>query len=165
MHADETGFADAVGESEEECLDLVRRLLAYLPSHADEPPPRAPVPPGSGGGVATIAQLLPEPRNRAYDMTRLIRCLVDGGEILPVKERFGRSLITALARIGGRAGGDRGNQPIHKAGACDADGCDKAVSFLALCDLQHPLVFLHDIPGFLHRADAERRRVSGKIIN
>jgi acetyl-CoA carboxylase carboxyltransferase component len=166
MHAEETGFADAVGESEEECLDLVRRFLAYLPSHADEPPPRAPVPAGSGEGMAAIAQLLPEPRNRAYDMTRLIRCLVDGGDILPVKERFGRSLITALARIGGRAVGIVANQPIQKAGACDADGCDKAMSFLALCDsFNIPLVFLHDIPGFFIGRDAERRRVAGKIIN
>src|SRR5260370_7803466 len=55
--------------------------------------------------------------------------------------------------------------PIQKGGACDADGCDKATSFLALCDsFNIPLVFLHDIPGFFIGRDAERKRVAAKII-
>lgn len=54
---------------------------------------------------------------------------------------------------------------MHKAGACDADGCDKAISFLRLCDsFNIPLVFLHDVPGFFVGREPERRRVAGKII-
>jgi acetyl-CoA carboxylase carboxyltransferase component len=93
-------------------------------------------------------------------MTRVLRRLADGGEIFQVKERFGRSVVTALARMGGHVVGFVANQPIQKGGACDADGCDKATSFLALCDsFNIPLVFLHDIPGFFIGRDAERRRV------
>jgi acetyl-CoA carboxylase carboxyltransferase component len=115
--------------------------------------------------MGTIADLVPEARNRAYDMTRVLRRLADGGEIFQVKERFGRSLITALARMGGHVVGFVANQPIQKGGACDADGCDKAISFLALCDsFNIPLIFLHDVPGFFIGRDAERRRVAGKII-
>ncbi len=166
VHSEETGFADAVGESEEECLEVVKRFLSYLPSHAGEAPPRAAVPAGSGAEMATIAELVPEARNRAYDMTRVIRRLADGGEIFQVKERFGRPIVTALARLGGHVVGVVANQPIQKAGACDADGCDKAVSFIVLCDsFNIPLVFLHDIPGFFIGREAERRRVAGKIIN
>ena len=165
VHAEETGFADLVGATEDECLAQVRRVLSYLPSHAGEPPPVMPVPEGSGAEMATIADLVPEARNRAYDMTRVIRRLVDGGELLELKPRFGRALITALARLDGHVVGFVANQPMQRAGACDADGCDKAVSFLALCDsFNIPLVFLHDIPGFFIGRDAERRRVAGKII-
>jgi acetyl-CoA carboxylase carboxyltransferase component len=165
-HAEETGFADCLGETEEECLALVRRLLGYLPAHAGEPPPRAPVPPGSGAEMSGIATLVPESRSRAYDMTRVLRRIVDGGELLPLKERFGRPIITALARIGGQVVGLLASQPLHKAGACDADGCDKALSFIVLCDsFNIPLVFFHDVPGFLIGREAERRRVAGKIIN
>src|SRR5229473_1789305 len=165
LHAEETGFADAVGATEDECLALVKRVLSYLPSHNRQAPPRAEVPAGSGAEMGTIADLVPEARNRAYDMTRVLRRLADGGEIFRVKERFGRSLVTALARMGGHVVGFVANQPIQKGGACDADGCDKATSFLALCDsFNIPLVFLHDIPGFFIGRDAERKRVAAKII-
>jgi len=144
VHAEETGFADAVGETEDECLDLVRRFHAYLPSNAKQPPPRQEAR-EPGGDLATIADLVPEARNRAYDMTKLIRTLADGGEVFQVKERFGRTIVTALARIEGHAVGFLANQPMHKAGACDADGCDKAISFLCLCDsFNIPLVF-HEV--------------------
>jgi acetyl-CoA carboxylase carboxyltransferase component len=134
LHTEETGLADAAGRTEDECLALVRRFLSYLPSHRRQAPPAAAVPAGSGAEMGTIADLVPEARNRAYDMTRVLRRLADGGEIFQVKERFGRSVITALARMGGHVVGFVANQPIQKGGACDADGCDKATSFLALCD-------------------------------
>src|SRR5260370_12829024 len=67
--------------------------------------------------------------------------------------------------MGGHVVGFVATQPIQKGGACDADGCDKATSFLALCDsFNIPLVFLHDIPGFFIGRDAERKRVAAKIF-
>ncbi|HYE92463.1 MAG TPA: carboxyl transferase domain-containing protein [Terriglobales bacterium] len=166
VHAEETGFADLVGETEEECLALVREVLGYLPSNARELPPRGDAAAAPGGDMASIASLVPEARNRAYDMTRVLRCLADDAVLFPIKDRFGRAIVTALARIGGRVVGFVANQPMHRGGACDADGCDKALSFIVLCDsFNIPLIFLHDIPGFFIGKDAERRRVAGKIIN
>ncbi|HTY79548.1 MAG TPA: carboxyl transferase domain-containing protein [Candidatus Bathyarchaeia archaeon] len=166
VHAEDTGFADLAGESDEACLALVKRALSYLPAHAGAAPPRAAVPDGSGSQMATIADLVPESRTRAYDMRRVIERMADGGEILELKPRFGRAIITALTRIGGRVLGVVANQPSYKAGACDADGCDKVISFLCLCDsFNIPLLFLHDIPGFFIGRDAERQGVPGKIIN
>jgi methylmalonyl-CoA decarboxylase subunit alpha len=166
VHAEETGFADAVGETEDECLGLVRRFLSYFPANSQEAPPRATVPAGSGDEMGTIADLVPEARNRAYDMTRVLRRIADGGEILQVKERFGRAIVTALVRVDGEVVGFVANQPLHRGGACDADGCDKAISFIVLCDsFNIPLVFFHDVPGFFIGREAERRRVAGKIIN
>src|SRR5215468_570425 len=154
VHAEETGF------------DLVKQSLGYLPSHAGLAPPRAEVPEGSGAEMASIADLVPESRTRAYDMRRLIARIVDGGLLFELKPRFGRAIITALTRIGGRTVGLVANQPMYKAGACDADGCDKVISFLCLCDsFNVPLLFLHDIPGFFIGKEAERRGVPGKIIN
>ncbi|MBI3106543.1 MAG: hypothetical protein HYY95_13410 [Candidatus Rokubacteria bacterium] len=85
VHAEETGFADAVGEDEAECLDLVRRFLSFMPSHAGQAPPRAAVPAGSGAEMAGIADLVPEARNRAYDMTKVLRRMADGGEVFPIR--------------------------------------------------------------------------------
>lgn len=166
VHSEETGLVDVVGDTEDDCLALIRRFLSYMPSHAGETAPRRDVPAGSGSEMATIADLVPAARNRAYDMTKVIRRIADGGEIFPVKERFGRTIVTALARVGGEVVGFIASQPMHRAGACDADGCDKALSFIVLCDsFNIPLVFLHDVPGFFIGRDAERKRVAAKIIN
>ncbi len=114
-HAEETGFADAVGKTEDECFALVKRFLSYLPSHNRQAPPVAAVPAGSGAEMATIADLVPEARNRAYDMTRVLRRLADGGEIFPVKERFGRQ-PDHRARPHGRPRGGLRGQPAHPEG-------------------------------------------------
>ncbi len=166
LHAEVTGLADAVGETEEECLALARRALGYLPSHAQEPPPRKEVPPFSGKDMPHILQFLPEEGARGYDMRGIIRALVDGGELLELKARFGRPCVTALARLDGDVVGIIANNPMYGAGALDADCCEKITSFLVLCDsFNVPLVTLVDTPGFLVGKAGERRKVVGKIIN
>src|SRR5262249_37416921 len=165
-HAEGAGFAEFAGDSDEACLDLVKQALGYLPSHAGLAPPRAEVPEGSGAEMASIADLVPESRTRAYDMRRLIARIVDGGLLFELKPRFGRAIITALTRIGGRGVGGVANQPLYQAGGCGADGRAKGIFFLCLfASLTLPLLFLHDIPGFFIGKEAERRGVPGKIIN
>jgi acetyl-CoA carboxylase carboxyltransferase component len=99
-------------------------------------------------------------------MYNVIRTMVDGGEVFPVKDLFGRTVITCLARMGGYTVGFIANQPFFMGGAMGADGIDKLISFMVMCDsFNIPLIFLHDIPGFFVGKDAERQRVAGKIIN
>jgi acetyl-CoA carboxylase carboxyltransferase component len=137
-----------------------------MPSHCDELPPRAPVPEGSGSEMDRILDRLPEKRNRGYDMHRLLECIVDRDSLFPIKPSFGRTVITALARVGGQVVGVVANQPYFNAGAMDTDGIDKVISLLCLCDsFNIPLLFFHDIPGFLVGEDAERKRVAARVIN
>ncbi|MBU2551716.1 MAG: carboxyl transferase [Proteobacteria bacterium] len=166
VHAEITGMVDAVAEDEEDCFRIIRRYLSYMPSHRDELPPDAEVPPGSGDKMDKILDLLPEKRNRAYDMNRLLRCIVDEDSLFPLKPLFGRNTITALARVQGKVVGLVANQPIHGGGAMDTDGLDKTISFFCLCDsFNIPVVFFHDIPGFLVGREAERKRVAARVIN
>ncbi len=166
VHAEITGNSDRVAENEEECLAVIRQFLSYLPSHCDEPPPQKPVPEGSGSQMDRILDLLPEKRNRAYDMNKILRTIMDEGTLFPVKPLFGKSVITSLARIGGKVVGIVANQPFFKAGAMDTDGIDKVISFLVLCDSYNiPLLFFHDIPGFMVGKEAERNRVGARVMN
>jgi acetyl-CoA carboxylase carboxyltransferase component len=113
-----------------------------------------------------ILDLLPEKRNRGYDMHRILAAIVDAGSLFPLKPGFGKSVITALARVAGGAVGIVANQPMINAGAMDTDGIDKVVSFLCLCDsFNIPLLFFHDIPGFMVGRDAERKRVAARVMN
>lgn len=166
VHAEVTGMADRVAQTEEECFRIIREFLSYMPSHKHELPPRKEVPQGSGEAMNRILELLPEKRNRAYDMNRLLSCIVDKGSLFPLKPLFGRTVITSLARIDGRVVGVVANQPMVNAGAMDTDGIDKVISFLCLCDsFNVPLIFFHDIPGFMVGKEAERKRVAAKVMN
>jgi methylmalonyl-CoA decarboxylase subunit alpha len=166
VHAEITGNIDRVAEDETDCLAVIQQFLSYMPSHFDQLPPVAPVPEGSGAKMTDILELLPEKRNRAYDMHRLLGCIVDVDSLFPLKPDFGKSVITAFARIEGRVVGIVANQPLFNAGAMDTDGIDKVISFLCLCDsFNIPLLFFHDIPGFLVGKEAERNRVGAKVMN
>jgi len=166
VHAEITGNVDRVAENEAECFDIIRQYLSYMPSHCDEQPPAAAVPDGSGSQMEKILELLPEKRNRGYDMHRILNCIVDHDSLFALKPTFGKSVITSLARIDGQVVGIVANQPMFNAGAMDTDGIDKVISFLCLCDsFNIPLLFFHDIPGFLVGQAAERKRVAAKVMN
>lgn len=166
LHAEVTGLVDLFGDSDEEVLDLVRRLLGYLPDHANQAPPIAPVPAGSDEGSQRLPEVLPDGPNQVYDVRKVLAAIVDKDSLLSLKDRFGRPLVTALARLGGRSVGILASNPMFKGGALDADCCDKAISFLVLCDsFNIPVVMMADTPGFLIGGTAERQRIPGKIMN
>src|SRR5579864_5680272 len=166
LHAEKTGLIDAVADTDAEALATVRRFLDYLPNHNREAPPRREVPPGSSSPADEILNLLQESRHRTYDVRRVIRLIVDHDSLFEVKARFGRSLVTGLARIDGRTVGIIANNPMFKGGALDVDACRKATSFLVLCDSYNvPIVFLTDQPGFLIGLEGELRGAPGLIIN
>jgi acetyl-CoA carboxylase carboxyltransferase component len=166
VHADVTGIADMVVDTDEEALDAIKTFLAYLPGHQMEAPPVKPAPASSGDACADILKFLPESRTQVYDMRKILRCVADTGSYFELKARFGKAAVTALARLGGKTVGLIANNPLYKGGALDADACDKIVSFLVLCDSYNiPLVMFVDTPGFAIGVEAERKRAPGKIMN
>jgi acetyl-CoA carboxylase carboxyltransferase component len=166
VHAEVTGFADAVAETDDEALALIRTFLSYLPSHHNEMPPERPVTAGSGAGMAEIEKLLPAKRTQVYDVRKIVRTIVDTDSFFEVKARFGKVLTTGLARLNGRTVGILANNPLFRGGAMDTDACEKGASFLVLCDsFNIPVVLLVDTPGFSIGVDAERKRAPGKIMN
>jgi len=165
LHTEVTGLVDQAFDTDEEVLDAVRTFLAYLPSHQSEPPPRAEAKP-AGDAQEKLLEIVPEARQRVYDTRRVLRTVADEGSVFELKARFGRAIVTALARIEGRTVGFLANNPLVKGGAIDPDACDKAVSFLTLCDsFNIPIVSMVDQPGFFIGLEGERKRAPGKIMN
>ncbi len=166
LHAEVTGFADMVVDSDEEALAAIRQFLSYLPAHCNEAPPERPVPEGSGEGLRNIVDLLPEKRTQVYDVRRIVRTIVDKDSFFELKPRFGKVAVTGLSRIGGRTVGIIANNPLFKGGALDTEACEKITRFLVLCDsFNIPIVLFVDTPGFAIGTDAERKRAPGKIMN
>lgn len=165
-HHTQTGLVDDVADSDEEAIDLLKRFLAYMPDHAGQRPPDAPVPAGADEQVMRLADIVPESRAKVYDVRDAVRAIVDPGSFFPLKQRFAKVAVTALARIGGKVVGVVASNPKFKGGALDTDACDKVTGFIVLCDsFNIPLVFLADTPGFLVGVEAEKKRLPGKIMN
>jgi acetyl-CoA carboxylase carboxyltransferase component len=150
VHCRVSGVGDIEVGSDEECIETIKRYLSFFPQHCGEPPPvRECTDPAERMDEELLA-ILPDSSRKAYDMYEIIRRLVDHGEYLDVKGAFGRSIITCLARMGGRPVGIVANQPKHLGGILENDSADKAARFINLCNaFGIALVFLQDVPGFM----------------
>ncbi|HEX4515379.1 MAG TPA: acyl-CoA carboxylase subunit beta, partial [Polyangiaceae bacterium] len=150
VHSDVSGVGDGEFENDAAALAAVKKYLSYLPSSCDEAPPDLPVTDPIDRREESLLDLLPESTRKPYDMYKLIKAIVDHGEIFDIKPRFARSIITCFARIGGKSVGVVANQPNYLGGILDVDSSDKAARFMQVCDAFNvPLVFLQDVPGFM----------------
>ncbi|MBM3567427.1 MAG: methylmalonyl-CoA carboxyltransferase [Alphaproteobacteria bacterium] len=166
MHQEVTGKVDFVVDSDQAAIDMVKRFLSYLPSHHNELPPVAAVPAGSDDAARGLLDIVPEDRAKVYDVRKVIAAIADTGSVLPLKEKFARTAVTALGRIEGQTVGFVASNPLIKAGSLDADSCDKITTFLVLCDsFNIPIVLLVDTPGFLIGVEGERKKAPGRVMN
>ncbi|MDA8066374.1 MAG: methylmalonyl-CoA carboxyltransferase [Thermaerobacter sp.] len=149
-HGAKSGVAHFVAVDEAECFSQVREVLSFLPSNNLENPPSAPPEEPPQEAVRELTRLVPAEPNRPYDVRRLIRAVVDGGQFLEVQERFATNAVVGFARLGGRAVALLANQPAVLAGCLDIDASDKLARFVRFADaFNFPLVTLVDTPGYL----------------
>ena len=141
------GVIDLEVADEAEAVGAAKRLIAYF---------QGDLPAGDAADQLALRDLVPERRRRAYDVKRVVEGLSDAGSVTFLRERFAPGMVTALARIEGRAVGVIANNPIHLAGAITSDGADKASRLMQLCDaFGLPLVSLIDTPGMMVGPEAE----------
>ena len=150
VHSDVSGVGDGEYETDQACVEACKKYLSFFPSNCDELPPELPVTDPVDRREESLLDLLPESTRKPYDMYKLIRAIVDHGDVLDMKPRFARSIITCLARIGGKSVGIVANQPAWLGGILENDSADKAARFIQICDAFNvPLIFLQDVPGFM----------------
>jgi propionyl-CoA carboxylase beta chain len=149
-HNARSGVAHFAVPGDRECLDLLRELLAYLPSNNVDDPPFVATEDPVDREDAALDELIPAQANQPYDMLRLIAAVVDDGRFLEVHRHFARNIVVGFARLGGRAAGIVANQPAVLAGCLDIDASEKAARFVRFCDAFNiPIVTFEDVPGFL----------------
>jgi acetyl-CoA carboxylase carboxyltransferase component len=149
-HASKSGVAHFAAESEEECMDQIRRLLSFLPQNNMEEPPRETGAADQDPPDESLAELIPDNPNQAYDMTEIIRRIVDGAEFFQVHEAYARNVVVGYARMDGRTVGIVANQPEVMAGVLDINASAKAARFVRFCDAFNiPILTLIDVPGFM----------------
>jgi acetyl-CoA carboxylase carboxyltransferase component len=157
VHCRISGVGDLEVEDDHECIEVVKRYLSYFPAHCEERPPARETSDPDDRMSEVLLDLVPESARHPYDMYDVIREIVDDGEILDIKPKWARTLITCLARFGGQPAGIVANQPKQLGGILENDSADKAARFINLCDAFNiPLVFLQDVPGFMVGSKVER---------
>jgi acetyl-CoA carboxylase carboxyltransferase component len=149
-HNTKSGVAHFVAQSDEDCIDQIKVLLGYLPSnHLGKPPVAACDDPADRMEDA-LDTLVPEASNRPYDMKRIIKMVVDNGEIYESQALYAMNMITCFARMNGQPVGIIANQPAVLAGCLDINSSDKASRFIRFCDCFNlPILTFVDVPGYL----------------
>ncbi len=150
VHCRKSGVGDLEVKDDAECIAAVKSYLSFFPSNCEEPPPLRDASDPEDRMSEKLLDIVPESSRQPYDMYEVIREIVDDGEIFDIKPKFARTIITCLARFGGRPAGIVASQPKHLGGILENDSADKAARFINLCDAFNiPLVFLQDVPGFM----------------
>jgi len=151
------GAVDNVAADEDEALDQLRRFLSYLPGSVWEAPPVITASDPADRREQDLLSIVPRDRRRPYKMRRILDAVLDRGSILELGSAFGRPVITALARLGGRPVGVLASDPEHYAGGVTGDASDKLARFVDLCDqFRLPVANFVDVPGFVIGTHAER---------
>lgn len=177
MHHTISGTADDELPDDPSCLLKLRDLVGRIGTVRICPFQRTdPLPPEAD--PAEILKAYSDEPTGEYDMRALLRHVVDAGSWQEFRPGYGQSMVTAYARIDGWSVGIVANQkkrtrpargPIQMGGVIYTDGAEKAARFMLNCNQQKiPLIFFHDVNGFMVGRDAEESgiiRAGAKMVN
>jgi len=176
-HCEISGVTDYKAKDDKDALDTIKNILGKIGGY-------------DTAGFNRIEQInpaekeeeilgiLPKLRTEQYDMKEIIKRIVDNSEFEEYKEGFGKTIITAYARIDGWAVGIVANQrkvvktkkgEMQFGGVIYSDSADKATRFIANCNQKKiPLLFLQDVTGFMVGSKSEHGGIikdGAKMVN
>ena len=155
-----SGVCDFVAKSDEECLQMIKDLLSYLPASYLDKPPVVDTGDDPNRCDESLLDIVPTDPKKPYNMHDVISRIADNGEFFEVKANFAKNIITGFARLGGYSVGIVANQPQVLAGSLDCDASDKAARFYRTCDCFNvPIITLVDVPGYLPGVSEEHKGI------
>lgn len=176
-HCEISGVTDYKHPNDKACLDSIRKIMSMLgtPQNAGFDRIKAVLPELS---MQELYGILPENREKPYEMRDVIHRLVDNSDFEEYKQLYGQSIICGLARIDGWAVGIVANQrnvvkskkgEMQFGGVIYSDSADKASRFIMNCNQKKiPLVFLQDVTGFMVGSRSEQGGIikdGAKMVN
>ncbi|HQU94875.1 MAG TPA: carboxyl transferase domain-containing protein [Saprospiraceae bacterium] len=172
-----SGITDYNVPNDNACIETIRNLVEKLGSPQitgfDREKPMSPL-----KNPEEIVEILPDDRAKPYDTKEILERLVDNSELIYYKENYGRTIICAYARIDGWSVGIVANNreviktkkgEMQFGGVIYSDSADKAARFIMNCNQKKiPLVFLHDVTGFMVGTRSEHGGIikdGAKMVN
>ncbi len=145
-----SGVAHFAAQDEEDCMNILRGLLSYMPQNNMEDPPVVPTTDDPHRTDEKLDSIVPDSPTKPYDMKEIIQSVVDDEGFLEVHEHWAQNIIVGFARLNGRSVGIVAQQPAVLAGVLDINASNKAARFVRFCDCFNiPIITFVDVPGFL----------------
>lgn len=172
-----SGVCDYKVENDQECLKTIRDLIGRVgqKENAGFDRIKAEAPQVD---IKNVYGIMPADRSKPYNTKEILKCLVDNSEYTEYKPTYGKSIITAYARVDGWSVGIVvNNREIVKnakgemqfGGVIYSDSADKAARFIMNCNQKNiPLIFLHDVSGFMVGSKSEQGGIikdGAKMVN
>ena len=151
------GAVDDEAASEDEAFARAAQFLSYLPRSVHELAPRVACEDEPGRSDPWLIEAIPRDPRKVYNMRRIVNAVFDRDSFFEIGKRWGRPIITGLARLSGWPVAVMAGDPMHYGGAWTARASEKITRFVDLAEVFHlPMVHLVDVPGFLIGPDAEK---------
>ncbi len=167
-HSERSGLAHLAADDETDCLDMIRRLLSYLPQNNLEDPPRTDLFDPADRTDEELERLSAADVDASHDVRAVLERVLDEGEFLELVPEWAKNVVIGFARLGGRPLGVVANQRGYLDGRLDVDGAAKAARFVRFCDAFNlPLLTLVDTPGFAAGKEQEHAgivREASKLV-
>ncbi|MER3470681.1 MAG: methylcrotonoyl-CoA carboxylase [Chitinophagaceae bacterium] len=174
-HTEISGIADYKFQTEEDCLDQVKKIMDKLGKPADAGFDR--IKAKKPKAEENIYNIMSE-GSKPYDMVQLIECIVDESSFDQFKKDYGKTIVCGYGRVDGWAVGIVANQrkivkskkgEMQMGGVIYNDSADKAARFIMNCNQKKiPLVFLQDVTGFMVGSRSEHSGIikdGAKLVN
>lgn len=159
-HSSKSGVSHFSAENEVECLQMVRRLVEFLPSSNKSPLPKIPTADKPDRLCTRLDSIIPANPNQPYDIKDVIMEVVDERDFFEVHADYATNIVVGFSTLNGMPVGIVANQPASMAGVLDINSSIKGARFVRFCDAFNiPLVVFEDVPGFLPGTDQEWRGI------
>ncbi len=178
MHAEISGTVDFSEKDDPSCLKRLRSLVALLPEARESTSNMPKETSKPAKAPDTIYNLISFDGQQNYDARDLLATIIDANSMDEYKADYGKTIVTAYARINGRPVGIVANQRlqvrtkkegIQMGGVIYSDSADKAARFVMDCNQTSlPIIFFQDVTGFMVGRDAEESgiiRSGAKLVN
>jgi acetyl-CoA/propionyl-CoA carboxylase len=160
VHASTSGVVHRTATSDQDCLDQIRDLFAYLPQSNQEKPSRSRCSDPIDRETPELIDIVPIEKRKTYDIKQVITRIVDDQRFYEIQPLFAPCIVVGFARMAGMVVGIVGNNPWVMGGCLDIDASDKAARFIRTCDAYNiPIVSLVDVPGFMPGVDQEHNGI------
>lgn len=186
-HCEISGVTDNQYDSDEECLDAIKKIFDKIGAPDIAGFDRT-VPANPKEDPNKLYGLFPVERTKPYEIRDVIKCMVDNSEFDEYKEDYGKTIVCGYARVDGWAVGIVANQrqivkakksqgsaskgsatEMQMGGVIYSDSADKSARFIMNCNQRKiPLVFLHDVSGFMIGSKSEHGGIikdGAKMVN
>ncbi|MFO7600325.1 MAG: acyl-CoA carboxylase subunit beta [Candidatus Desulfacyla sp.] len=149
-HNTKSGVAHFAEDSDQAALDRVREILSYLPQNYREKAPAIECTDDPDRTEKSLNTVVPTNPRLPYDMTEIIRTVLDDNRFLEVQKHFAKNMVVGFGRLNGLAVGIIANQPKFLAGCLDTKASVKCARFIRMCDAFNlPTITFVDVPGYL----------------